>query len=222
MTRISAAVHANQAPEPDPAYEVGLGDMLRRTYSPRELLALYARFAAGADPFDALMRRCLWRAACRSCGDGLRVAEHVGFRNIETFEVGRGVFVGAHAYLQGCHDGRFALGDHVWIGPHSYFDARDLVLEDYVGWGPGAKVLGSAHTGLPANVPITRTDLVIRPVRVCAGADVGMNAVLLPGVTVGRNSIVGAGAVVTHDVPDNAVVAGTPARVLRYRDERAA
>ena len=41
------------------------------------------------------------------------------------------------------------IGDHVWIGPQAYLDARDLVLEDYVGWGPGAKVLGSAHTGDP-------------------------------------------------------------------------
>ena len=61
------------------------------------------------------------------------------------------------------------------------------------------------------------TALTIRPVRVCFGADVGMNASLLPGVTLGPNSIVGAGAVVSADVPEYAIVAGVPARFLRDR-----
>ena len=110
------------------------------------------------------------------------------------------------------------IGNHVWIGPQAYFDARDLILEDYVGWGPGAKVLGSAHTGLPVDRPIIETDLEIRPVRVEAWADIGTSAILLPGVRVGKGSIVGAGAVVTRDVPRFAIVAGVPARFLRWRD----
>jgi acetyltransferase-like isoleucine patch superfamily enzyme len=58
---------------------------------------------------------------------------------------------------------------------------------------------------------------VIQPVVVRFGADIGMNASILPGVQVGAHSIVGAGAVVTHDVPDYAIVAGVPARIIRDR-----
>jgi acetyltransferase-like isoleucine patch superfamily enzyme len=119
--------------------------------------------------------------------------------------------------LQGRHDGRCVIGDHVWIGPQSYFDARDLVIEEYVGWGPGAKVLGSRHTGMPVDIPIIQTDLTIRPVRVGAWSDIGVNAVLLPGVTIGKGAIVGAAAVVTRDVPPFAIVVGVPARLLRWR-----
>jgi acetyltransferase-like isoleucine patch superfamily enzyme len=106
----------------------------------------------------------------------------------------------------------------VWLGPQSYLDARDLVIEEYVGWGPGAKALGSEHTGHPPHVPIIQTDLEIKPVRIGAWADIGVNAVILPGVTVGKGAVVGAGAVVSRDVDPFAVVAGVPARFLRWRD----
>jgi acetyltransferase-like isoleucine patch superfamily enzyme len=167
---------------------------------------------------DVLMRRCVWRAAARRCGDGLQVGSGVGFKHLETFEIGDSVFIGAQAYIQGRFDGTTVIGSHVWIGPQAYLDARDLVIEDYVGWGPGAKVLGSAHTGVPVDVPIVHTDLEIRPVRIAEWADIGTNATILPGVTVGRGAIVGAGAVVTHDVPAFAIVAGVPAKFLRWRE----
>jgi acetyltransferase-like isoleucine patch superfamily enzyme len=68
------------------------------------------------------------------------------------------------------------------------------------------------------SVPILKTDLVIAPVRVNDWADVGTNAVVLPGVTVGRGAIVGAGAVVTEDVPPFCVAAGVPAKILKRRE----
>jgi acetyltransferase-like isoleucine patch superfamily enzyme len=113
------------------------------------------------------------------------------------------------------------IGNHAWIGPQAYFDARHLILEEYVGWGPGAKLLGSAHTGIPVDRPILETDLEIRPVHVEAWADIGTGAILLPGVTVGKGSIVGAGAVVTSDVAPFSIVAGVPARFIRWREGHA-
>ena len=216
--RVVPAVHGSREAKPDPEFEIGLSDALRRQYSREGLLELYGRYALGDAYLDGLMRRAIWRVLAKHLGQGLSVGSGVGFKHLETFEIGDGVFIGAQAYLQGRFDGRCVIGNHVWIGPQSYFDARDLVLEDYVGWGPGAKVLGSAHTGVPADLPIIQTDLEIKPVRVGAWADIGTNAALLPGVTVGKGAIVGAGAVVTHDVPAFAIVAGVPARFLRWRE----
>lgn len=216
--RSVSAVHARAEIAPDPAYVKAFAADLRGKYSRDHLLDLYSRFAAGDSEFDFQMRRILWHALAKRVGDGLKLNPGAGFKHIETFEIGSGVFIGAQSYIQGRFDGRCVIGDRVWIGPQSYFDARDLVLEDCVGWGPGAKVLGSAHTGIPADVPIIETDLVIRPVRIGAGADIGTNAVVLPGVTVGKGAMVGAGAVVTEDVAPYAVVAGVPARFLRWRD----
>jgi acetyltransferase-like isoleucine patch superfamily enzyme len=55
--------------------------------------------------------------------------------------------------------------------------------------------------------------------RVKKGASIGANSVILPGVTIGEEALVGAGSVVTKDVPNRAVVAGNPARITGYRDK---
>ena len=216
--RVVPAFHGRRTVEPDPDFEIGLAGFLRTRYGCDALVEMYARFSLGEGDLDQMMRRAIWRACTRRFGNGVHIASGAGFRHPETFEIGSGVFIGAQACIQGRFDGTCIIGDHVWIGPQSYFDARDLVIEDYVGWGHGAKVLGSEHTGVPLDLPIIQTDLSIRPVRVKTRADVGVGAIVLPGVTIGEGSIVGAGAVVTKDVPAYAVVAGVPARFLRWRE----
>jgi acetyltransferase-like isoleucine patch superfamily enzyme len=203
----------------DPAWEAGFSEFLGNSNSRDNLLTLFARFGTGESAFDGMMRRIVMRAMCKSVGNDLQVGPNVVLKHPETMEFGDCVFIGAQAMIQGRFEGKCRIGNHVWIGPQAYFDARDLVLEDYVGWGPGAKVLGSVHTGLPLGEPIISTDLTVRPVTVGFGADIGMNACVLPGLHIGAHSVVGAGAVVTHDVPEYAVVAGVPARVIRDRRE---
>jgi acetyltransferase-like isoleucine patch superfamily enzyme len=216
--RTVPAVHGRRLVEPDPPFERDFAAHLR-SRAPETLADLYGRFANGESEFDATMRRIVWRAMCRTFGDGVRIGRGVLCRHAETFTMGQGVFIGDHAVIQGRFDGSCTIGDHAWIGPQAFLDARNLAIEERVGLGPGAKVLGSMHTGVPAGIPIIDTELEIKPVRICAWADVGVNAVILPGVTVGKGAIVGAGAVVTHDVPPFAVVAGVPARVMRYRTD---
>lgn len=216
--RVIKAVHGLRAVAPDPAFEVDMAAHLKATLTRAELAAAFAHYAAAAGPLDVMMRRVCFRAMAKALGSGLTLRGNVMVIHPETFEIGEGVFIGENAIIQGRFDGRCVIGKGVWIGPQSYFDARDLVLEDYVGWGPGAKVLGSEHTGIPADVPLIQTDLEVAPVRVREWADIGMNAAILPGVTVGRGAIVGAGAVVTNDVPDFATVAGVPARIIARRD----
>jgi acetyltransferase-like isoleucine patch superfamily enzyme len=217
-SRIVKAVHGSHELQADPEFELGMAGYLRHQHSNRNLIELYNRFAVGESDFDLLMRRVIWRAMASRFGNSVHISSSVGFKHLETFEIGDRVFIGSQTYIQGRFDGKCIIGNYVWIGPQSYFDARDLIIEDYVGWGPGAKVLGSTHTALPIDIPIIQTDLEIKSVKVETGADIGMNAVILPGVTIGKGSIVGAGAVVNKDVAPFAIVAGVPARFLRWRE----
>jgi acetyltransferase-like isoleucine patch superfamily enzyme len=220
-SRVVKAVHGVQQVTHDPPDEIVESARLRERESRETLVEQYGA-AAFVDSADGVrQRRMLLRALCKSFGHGVRIGVGVLVLHPHTFEIGDAVFIGNQTFLQGRHDGHCVIGAHTWIGPQSYFDCRDLELGEYVGWGPGAKVLGSEHTGEPIDMPIIQTDLVIKPVRVGKWADIGVNAVLLPGVTVGEAAVVGAGAVVTHDVADYAIVAGVPAKLLRYRKDLA-
>ena len=219
--RVVKAVHGVRTVEPDAADELKESADLRATETKEQLLTRYSAACYDDSAAGARMRRVVLRAMCKSFGNGVRVGVGVLVLHPHTFELGDAVFIGNQTFLQGRHDGRCVIGAHTWIGPQSYFDCRDLELGEYVGWGPGAKVLGSEHTGEPVDVPIIQTDLVIKPVRVEDGADIGVNAVLLPGVRIGKGAIVGAGSVVTRDthVPANAIYVGVPARFLRSRTD---
>jgi acetyltransferase-like isoleucine patch superfamily enzyme len=217
MVRQVPATFARREIEKDPAYEHEHARRLRETTTVEERLGIYDRFANGQTAFDATMRKILLRSLAKAVGDDVTVGPGLGFLHPHTLDIADGVFLGAGVFLQGRHDGACRIGRRAWIGPGAYLDARDLVIEEMVGFGPGAKVLSGEHTGVPLERAVIETDLSFAPVRVGRGADIGVNAVLMPGVTVGEGAIVGAGAVVTEDVAPFAVVAGVPARLLRER-----
>jgi len=217
MERVVKAYFGLKKIKKDMSFELEYAQYLRENLTPDERLAVYDRFKSGETKFDSLMRRIILRSLIKKCGHDISVSSFVTFTHPETIEIADGVFVGQYCVLQGRFDGFCSIGRKVWIGPYTYLDARSLTIEDNVGIGPGTKILGSTHTGAPKDVPIIQTDLVIKPVRICQGSDIGVNAVILPGITVGEGAIVGAGAVVTRDVKPKTVVAGVPAKVLKKR-----
>jgi UDP-2-acetamido-3-amino-2,3-dideoxy-glucuronate N-acetyltransferase len=125
---------------------------------------------------------------CR-IGDGTRIGTFV--------EIQRGAVVGAHCKIQShtfiC-DG-VQIGDEVFVG-HGVLFVNDKT--------PRATNVDGELAG--------ESDWSLLPVRVEDGASIGSGAVIMGGVTIGREALVGAGAVVTRDVPPGAVVAGVPAR----------
>ena len=136
----------------------------------------------------------------------------------ETISIGNNVYVGHETFLKGHPHGTLDIASDVWIGQRVFIhSAGGVVIGPEVGIGPGVTLLSSSHQILPDASSILDAPLAFAQVTLERGCDIGAGAMILPGVRIGEAAQVGAGAVVTKDVPARAIVAGNPARVLRYR-----
>jgi UDP-2-acetamido-3-amino-2,3-dideoxy-glucuronate N-acetyltransferase len=149
-------------------------------------------------------------------------------------ELGQGVRIYAFANLYGCRIGDeskvgtfveiqkgVTIGRRVKISSHSFI-CEGVTVEDEVFIGHGVMFINDRYPRATTGDGALQTDAdwSCEPTLVRRGASIGSNATILCGVTIGQRAIVGAGSVVTHDVPDGAIVAGNPARVLRSVDEQ--
>lgn len=207
------AVHARKPVAPDPQFETGFSEHLRTTLDRERIAELYGRFVTGSGPVDAIMRRVIWRALALGFGNAVAIAPGAMFRHLERAEIGDGVFFGEQSLLQARYDGLCRIGRGVWIGPQVFLDARDLIIGDEVGIGPGARILGAEHEH-ESSAHMIANDQLVGPVRIGRGVLIGTGSIILPGVTVGASALIGAGAVVAADVAEGMVVAGVPARAI--------
>lgn len=130
-------------------------------------------------------------------------------------ECGRDVVVKRGAYFGTGSEIR--IGDRSQIGENARIE-HDTVIGDDVMMGLEVLALSTRHATSRTDIPLIAQGYDERtPVTIGNDVWVGGRAILLPGVHIGDHSIVAAGAVVTHDVPEWAVVAGVPARVIRDR-----
>lgn len=132
-------------------------------------------------------------------GANVTMAPNVSFRNAERISIGAGSHIGEYSIIwAGNTSGRVVIGEKALFAPHVTVTASNYQIVQ----GPVAIM----------DQPKDEQDIVIG-----AGAWLGSNAVVLAGVTVGDGAVVAAGAVVTKDVPPNAIVGGVPARILGTR-----
>ena len=144
-------------------------------------------------------------------------------------ELGQGVKLHAFVNLYGCQIGDdtkigtfveiqkgVRIGRRVKISSHTFI-CEGVTIEDEVFVGHGVLFTNDKYpraTNLNGSIQ-TEADWQVVPTSVKRGASIGSNATILCGVTIGERAMVGAGAVVTHDVPPDAVVVGVPARPIQ-------
>jgi len=145
---------------------------------------------------------------------------------VKDANLGKGVKVWAYANVYGCFIGNnskigpyvevqnnVTIGRNVSISSHSFMCSL-VTIEDDVFIGHGVMTINDLH---PPSFRRTGNKDGWRKTLIKRGAVIGSNATILP-VTIGKNAEVGAGAVVTRDVPDNCIVAGNPARIIKKKD----
>jgi len=108
------------------------------------------------------------------------------------------------------------IGDRVLIGRGSSIVGHfHIAIENDVFFGPNVYVTDQNHGFDDLTIPIGKQSMPEEPVRIGAGSWVGTNSVILPGVNVGKHVAIGAGSIVTSNLPDNSVAVGSPARVIQ-------
>ena len=147
-------------------------------------------------------------------GRNVRLAR---FINLYGCTVGDNTKIGTFVEIQK----NASVGENCKISSHTFI-CEGVTIEDNVFIGHGVMFINDSYpratTGSGAMQ--TEADWKVEATVIKKGASIGSGATILSSITIGENAIVGAGSVVTKDVPENAVVAGNPARVLRYLESK--
>ena len=135
------------------------------------------------------------------------------FINLYGCQIGDRTKIGAFVEIQK----NARIGKNCKISSHSFI-CEGVTIEDNVFVGHGVTFINDAYprATTPEGKLQSEKDWSVEPTRVKKGASIGSGATILSKVIIGENALVGAGSVVTRDVPDDAIVAGNPARLVRW------
>jgi acetyltransferase-like isoleucine patch superfamily enzyme len=179
----------------------------------------------GVDVYRAAVRirdfaaTTLMRPSFAEWGEGSRLSlpiELTGPGSPEGISVGKHTYIGPSCRLWLDSGAAVRIGDGCYLnGMTTFFSAQEIEIGDGVLMAWNVNLLDFQHRTTDETQPIKEQGIDrIAPVKIRDGAWLGTNVVVMPGVTIGRNSVVGANAVVNSDVPDFATAVGVPARIL--------
>ena len=141
------------------------------------------------------VRRVLASKCFDRCGQNVNIEKGAYFGTGTGISIGNGSGIGVNCSVHG----PLTIGDNVMMGPE-------------------VTILTSNHKFDRLDIPMRHQGMSIEPVTIGNDVWIGMRSIILPGVNIGDKVIIGAGAVVTKDIPNNAIVGGVPAKIIKYRE----
>jgi acetyltransferase-like isoleucine patch superfamily enzyme len=206
-----------------------------------ELVMLASSWVPGA--LGLLLRKSLYPLLLGACGRGVIFGQGVVLRHPHKvrlgdgvtlddlvvldakgtsnhgIEVGHGAFLGRGTILS-CKDGDITLGDHANLGFHcEIFSGSSVAVGAHALFAAQVYLVGGGHAFEASDAAVVDQPRTSRGILLGDNVWLGTGAKVLDGVRIGKDVVVGAGAVVNADLPDGAIAAGVPARVLRSRSE---
>lgn len=179
----------------EPWYKEKIGliisEILGGIFSLSFVKALFSSFAY------YLHEQVIWRKKIHHKGD-YRIHARASVRNAQNIYLGMNV--------------RITMDCCIWADQHS-----KIIFGDNVLIGPGVKMFTSNHGTKLCGIPMVYQQRTEKDIIIGNDVWIGANSILVSGVKIGDGAIVAAGSVVTKDVPQNAIVGGSPAKVIKYR-----
>lgn len=140
------------------------------------------------------IRLIICKSLFDECGENVNIEKNAYFSNGRGISIGSGSGLGVNCFVHG----PLRIGDNVMMGP-------DVVI------------LTHTHNIERTDIPMVKQGSRIEEVIIGNDVWIGMRSIIMPGVKIGNGAVIGAGAIVTKDVPDYAIVGGVPAKFIKYR-----
>ncbi len=187
-------------------------------------------------------RNCWYRLRLARLGSGSQLAGGINLSYPRRIAIGKTVSISPRVTLRantaanpgiaignGCsfqeacilsaNQGRISVGHNCWLGPFCLvYGNGDVTIGNNVMIAARSSINTVSHHAGRCDMPMSEQGIYCAPVTIEDDVWIGMHAVVLQGVVIGRGSIIGAGAVVTSDIPPWSIAVGTPARVIKRRD----
>jgi acetyltransferase-like isoleucine patch superfamily enzyme len=167
----------------------------------------------------SLTVRCPQRISIGSnvCIDDYTVLDAKGQPEISYIKIGKDVLIGRNGILS-CTDAHIEFGDFVSTGSNCYFTTKSFIkIGSNVSIGPNSYFMAGTHEIQSVDTPVIKQKRVSKGIVVEDNVWIGASVLVLDGVTIGRDSIIGAGSIVNRDIPDYSLAVGAPARVIKNR-----
>lgn len=166
---------------------------------------------------------------CRhiSCGKNVKFEDYTEVHGLsseglvfgDNVTLSRGVMIRPSSYYGGDYGAGLIMGSKSSIGPYGYVGCSGkIVIGNNVMFGPKCSLFAENHVFSDTKSTIKSQGVRQKGITIGDDCWIGSNTTILDGVSLGKGVVIGAGSIVTHDIPDGAIAMGVPARVVKFRD----